>query len=140
MPDDLTLPGTIPGLLRRGSPAIRLPLTPMGGAVVDRDGWPCIVVECGDEVAACAFSDGGISVVEDDIPLADLALDLSDATGRAHAAWWARHEFDKLFADLNRLSDKARRVLDLATRGEDMTPEQVADLRDFALHVAGVPS
>lgn len=93
---ELTLPGTIPGLLRRGSPAVRLPMTPVGGAVVDRDGWPCMIVECGEDVAAVAYSDGGTTLAEDDVPLADLALDLTDATGRAHAAWWV---VDKDFGD-----------------------------------------
>ncbi len=71
---DLTLPGTIPGLLRRGSP-------------VTKDGWT------GGAVVA-KVRDLSVVVVSEDGPSwpfarpASLRLDLTDATGRAHAAWW----------------------------------------------------
>lgn len=73
---DTTLPGTIAGLLRKGSPCIE-----MGGT-------PSVIVNVGDEVAAIAQEDGGITVVYDDVDLSELFLDLADPTGRAHAAWW----------------------------------------------------
>jgi hypothetical protein len=37
---------------------------------------------------ALVAMDGERDVVR--VPLADLALDLTDATGRVHAAWWAQ--------------------------------------------------
>lgn len=78
----LLLPGTIPGLLRRGSPIVFL-------------------IE--EKVGPYIFPVGSRAVVEDVIsgePIvrgkhinpAAVALDLTDATGRAHGAWWlARH-------------------------------------------------
>lgn len=73
MSSDLTLPGTISGLLRRGSPVIK-------------DGW------IGGAVVA-KIRDLSLVVVSEDGPSwpfaqpASLRLDLTDATGRAHAAW-----------------------------------------------------
>lgn len=69
---DLTLPGTLPGLLRRGSP-------------VEFDGFPGVVVQ--------EYAGGGFHVTRydrrDAVADADeLALDLSDPTGEAHALWW----------------------------------------------------
>ncbi len=60
---DLTLPGTIPGLLRRCSPVVRA------------DGSR-FVLEYGDE----AYIRGARHP----------SLDLTDATGRTHASWWWR--------------------------------------------------
>jgi len=75
---DLTLPGTIPRLLRRCSPVIK-------------DGWT------GGAVVA-KVRDLSVVVVSEDGPSwpfaqpASLRLDLTDATGRDHAAkWLARH-------------------------------------------------
>ena len=80
MSDDLTLPGSIPGLLRRGSPLLD------GAVVVSIDGDGAIA--CRDEES----DDQGVyhNVRSEWLP--DLALDLSDATGRAHAAWWLARE------------------------------------------------
>lgn len=75
-----TLPGSIPGLLRRGSPVV-VPVSArvravglralVGGLGVDHDGvW--VITDNGARWEAPA----------------DVALDLSDSTGRAHAAWW----------------------------------------------------
>ena len=74
----LTLPGTIPGLLRRGSPVV---------------GW------LGQRAVICGLTDDGHALVGCYDPpefveviarvrVVMLALDLSDPTGRAHAAWW----------------------------------------------------
>lgn len=77
---DLTLPGTIPGLLRRGSPvAIR------GAPGRDYAG----------EVRRVDEADGTVLASWNEMfspwwwPLRDVALDLTDPTGAAHAAWWA---------------------------------------------------
>lgn len=84
MPTDrLALPATIPGLLRRGSPAI----CPWG---------PCLVL---DPAPHEVNDDPDVIVVwatraSDDrsqmrwYKPRNIGLDLSDATGRAHAAWW----------------------------------------------------
>lgn len=80
--DDLTLPGSIPGLLRRGSPVLLLD-------GIDGPVWshmpPAAVSELRESgtyawVAAGRYCDGFVTGM--------LALDLTDATGRAHAAWW----------------------------------------------------
>lgn len=75
MPADLTLPGSIPGLLRRGSPIVGFAKREYTGVVLRHLGG------------------GRLQVAGDDrstpkLDRADLALDLRDATGRAHAAWW----------------------------------------------------
>jgi hypothetical protein len=85
----LTLPGTIPGLLRRGSPCRRLTLGDpvmqepvLVHAVAVRAHWT-------DESATepCAEIRSGPLTWW---PCRALALDLSDPTGRAHAGWWWR--------------------------------------------------
>ena len=71
----LTLPGSIHGLLRRGSPVFYRD---------EESSWTVLWID-GDE--GCAAPVG-------EVPLGlwgmgdDFALDLTDATGRAHAAWW----------------------------------------------------
>ena len=77
--DTLTLPGDIPGLLRRGSPVTVLTVA-LGPAVVfrvDRDGFS-VQSDDADEMDGAWGGYTGSA----------LALDLSDPTGRAHAAWW----------------------------------------------------
>ena len=77
MSSDLTLPGTIPGLLRKCSP---VHVDGRGGGVVvdkpgDKVGWFRVLCDgCEDEPDAESRS--------------CVHLDLTDATGRAHAAWW----------------------------------------------------
>lgn len=92
---DLTLPGDLPGLLRRGSPVFwRDEITPFVVAWVGP--WPG-----SDNVA-----DGAIALVAPGSEpclgmvvnaCSDLTLDLTDPTGRAHAVWWAlRHPSGKV--------------------------------------------
>lgn len=78
----ITLPGDIPGLLRRGSPVLvpasaRIPPGPheyalVDGEDIDSDGWWVWTSGRGRALVAPAH----------------IWLDLTDATGRAHAAWW----------------------------------------------------
>lgn len=77
---DLTLPGTIPGLLRRGSP------------VLDR-GVPGVYLRSvqGDDFAKIGLLHGEVGM----LPLSLVELDLTDATGRAHAAWWLDQKCDR---------------------------------------------
>lgn len=74
---DLTLPGTIPGLLRRGSPVI----APVSKRV-RVPGRRALVEGEHLDTGLVLLADGAL---ED---ASDLRLDLTDATGRAHAAWW----------------------------------------------------
>lgn len=70
---NLTLPGDIPGLLRRASP---------------------VEIHEGRYSGVVIYSiDPGIFLISDEDEIyksfgADLALDLADATGRAHALWY----------------------------------------------------
>ena len=75
----IALPADIPGLLRRGSPIVAT-LRPWTG-------WPGLWQR--DGAASLERSDGNRSVtIYVDDPR-DVALDLTDATGRAHAVgWW----------------------------------------------------
>lgn len=84
MSHDLTLPGTIPGLLRWCSP-VAVPGYGCGvGVVVDRpsgrESWVRVLMQCDDD---------GPSPQE----RKRVFLDLTDATGRAHAAWWLAGTF-----------------------------------------------
>jgi len=155
MSHDLTLPGTIPGLLRRCSPV----------AIVRNDGsvsaFGVVVDHPSDRVKWVRVlrdhDDEGPSPWEREC----VALDLTDATGRTHAGWWWRitlhpdlpwranpewgggyslegltnyagdGRYRDLLADLDpdddtRLPDGSRRV-------------DAEALRRVVLHVAGVP-
>ena len=132
MPADLTLPGTIPGLLRRGSPVLSPGIT--GEVVLSREPRGFI----GEEpVAGALVAHPALGVQW--LALDDLALDLSDPTGRAHAAWWISahddcydscHDFDDW------LGEGHYEAAVGADEGSDMDPEDIARLRAVALAVA----
>lgn len=81
--NELTLPGDIPGLLRRCSPVVTTQAAlgvPVGTrTVVCAD----VRTEPGPAYARVLIDNSGPG-----LGLSMLALDLTDATGRAHAAWW----------------------------------------------------
>lgn len=119
---DLTLPGDLPGLLRPGSP------------VVASDGVTGAVPGIGD--------DGEVSVGWMDwsmergpLDKLGLRLDLSDPTGRVHAAWWAVQvlirEHDGVIGYDD--DDAVKRALHCAP----MTDADIATLRDLCLRLAG---
>ena len=70
---------------------------------------------------------------------ADVALDLSDPTGRAHAAWWA---VDYCGAEALRACGLSllewTGIRDCATHGLNMSPASIESLRRVCLHVAVV--
>lgn len=81
--DDLLIPGSIPGLLRRGSPVRR----GNGRGTVthlSEHGW--VIVH--DDPLLYDHDGPGFSAGSGDVRHCGWALDLHDATGRAHAAWW----------------------------------------------------
>ena len=111
------LPGDIEGLLRRGSPVV------CGGdrGIVKRrcrdhllDGeWVC----CWDSHDGEAVEYGP-------------DLDLTDPTGRAHAAAWV--EFQGRRPTVSQIN-----ALHAARRFHDMTPDQIDTLRLLVLRLAG---
>lgn len=126
-----TLPGSIPGLLRRGSPAL-VPVSArvravglralVGGLGVDHDGvW--VITDNGARWEAPA----------------DVALDLSDATGRAHAAWFVVGKTSPETLDACAVTPMEwRTVREAAVYGLPMSPASIDALRRVCLHVAGV--
>lgn len=106
----VTLPGDIPGLVRRCSPVVY-------------EGGSWVVWE---------VSHGAALLEEDSAPdLRWLRLDLSDPTGQAHAAWWATeaHAIRWWAKDL-------ARMLMAAHKGKLDRSGQV-QLRDLVLRLAG---
>jgi hypothetical protein len=88
--EDLTLPGTIPGLLRPGSVIIHE--TEGEGVVLRVYGTPANTVArkmMHNSVDAGFHGNGDLSCyAEAVIEYSAVVLDLTDATSRAHAAWW----------------------------------------------------
>ena len=135
-----TLPGDIQGLLRRGSPVVPVRAhawhTPSNG-------HPCSAKA--SSVVRAAPHPGYTSVYLCDwgnTPLDGVALDLSDPTGRVHAAWYYA---DRLAAMTRGGGpgvppyprDVIVAVMESARQGRDMAPEQIDILRRLVLHVAG---
>lgn len=119
----LTLPGTIPGLLRRGSPLLAHRL---GG------NFPGVTTHIKHYGNPMVYLDEGLLV--ECLP-EHVALDLTDPTGRAHAAWLVVANCDP-----SDLLDNDSRAVFAALSGEDMKPEDIERLRLVCLHVAGLPS
>lgn len=120
-----TLPGDIPGLLLCGSP------------IRTTDGQHGVVVE---NPAGCTI----VLVVRDSADdltlmgveaLTALRLNLTDPTGRAHAAWWVNERAATfLWPSDPRGEDEA---VMLACLGASMTPEQIDTLARLVLRLAG---
>lgn len=132
-----TLPGDIPGLIRRGSPVLYTEALIPGVALA------LIAEELGE------FSDPpilsvalfGQHVIEDrcvDIVWRDrhhLHLDLTDVTGRAHAAAWAYHH--PAIQGFTGLSRDEHAAMETALHCDPMTPEQIDALARLVLRLAG---
>ena len=124
-----SLPGDIPGLLRRWSP-VAWPGEQRGstrrGAYVGPDG-ACHVVyqDSSDEEHLSKY-------VTEPIDRLDYPpdLDLTDLTGRAHAAWW-------LNARRDQVTFLEQYMVDAARMGIDMTPKQIDTLARLVLRLAG---
>ena len=139
-----TLPGDIPGLLRRGSPVHARGLA---------KGCASVVVSVSEQEATIGFTQvwkGGTpwggDLHEDyaiSQKLGKLALDLSDPTGRAHAAWWLGNvPFDRVLAacDALGLSAATRKnaMESCMSPAEGWNHDADADvIRRIVLHVAG---
>lgn len=133
-----TLPGDIPGLLRRGSPVLWTEAMIPGVVVA------LVAEELGSysDPPILSVALFGQHVLPDrciDVDAHDrrhLVLDLTDATGRAHAAWWVVARIGEPGADSN-VWFQARRMCDLAEMNRTMTPAQVDVLCCLCLRLAG---
>lgn len=130
-----TLPGDIEGLLRRGS-ALLYTAALMPAVVV------AVIDEGLGDSPMLSLAIFGQNVLSDrcvDVPSCEVrsqvALDLTDPTGRVHAAWWASAQ------DQIHLSQQERvDLLDLVgfcRRGDPMTPTQIDTLARLVLRLAG---
>lgn len=125
-----SLPGDIPGLLRRGSPAC--------WTTEDRPRRSLRGVYYGqrDDGVFEVAGERGRRCLEADALDAPPALDLTDPTGRAHAAWWAVARLGDPGIDPTAWYD-ARRICDLAEMNRAMTAEQIDLLSHLVLRLAG---
>ena len=118
MSDDLTLPGDLPGLLRQSSP------------VVGPDGTTGAVLDMTDGEVSVGWTDW--SMKRGPLDKLGLRLNLTDPTGRIHAAWWASA---RVVGDL---TPTQAALLWKALAGADMDrANDIATLRDFCLRLAG---
>lgn len=126
-----TLPGDIPGLLRRGSPVQALRHPDARSTVITvtaqhaRVGFPWVI---NDEHADALWLDR-------------LVLDLTDPTGRAHAAWWVQEQRARHHGgggpDWLKTVAGWYTVLHLSMHGLDLTPTQIDTLARLVLRLAG---
>ncbi len=129
----LTLPGTIPGLLRRGSPLLAHRL---GG------NFPGVTTHIKHYGNPMVYLDEGLLV--ECLP-EHVALDLTDPTGRAHAAWWlvagrAWSELEDIVERLTGNCDLGAWLDWFTMPDQSVSQEMIAELRLVCLHVAGLPS
>ena len=131
-----TLPGDIPGLLLKHSPVL---MADVREADAEADAEPLSggVHACGDGYATAVFEDDEGDPVFAEFPscgggLADLLLDLTDPTGRAHAAWWCRWRLatEPFTADDLALTEDAE-------QGAVMSAAQIDTLVRLVLRLAG---
>lgn len=118
-----TLPGDIPGLLRRGSPLwVRGAQTV---AVVLYDGRVAYATKGG-------LNHDALGAVE---------LDLDDPTGRAHAAWWAEEKAPGVSILTppgdGFMSPREARICHRAVYSVPMTPIQIDHLARLVLRLSG---
>ena len=134
-----TLPGSIPGLLRRGSPVIQTTETRGEYIIPVGSRYTVLVVDDGSRCAADAAVLGAPGCFSGTHKREHIGLDLSDPTGRAHAAWWA---VDYCGAEALRACGLSllewTGIRDCATHGLNMSPASIESLRRVCLHVAGV--
>jgi hypothetical protein len=128
----ITLPGTIPGLLRRCSP------------VTDAEGVArgLIYAMPGHYRAYPDWWGVNWNYLLQPCDATRLYLDLSDPTGRAHAAWWLwRQDIDTVesaIATVFGSNIDYAAWLDEVASGADDSDDDIARLRLVCLHVAGL--
>lgn len=127
MPTDLTLPGSIPGLVQDNSRCMlgRDPCVAMAKAYFD-GWWVSPVVPWDGEV-------GPESLSMRRVLKSELRVSLRSRTSRVHAAWW----LDDKDAGSTVMRPGWRAAYLAAKNGEPMTDEQIRHLRDLVLAVHG---
>ena len=127
-----TIPGDIPGLLREWSPVlvtIDSDKPPVRGVVIDP------IVEPDEPDLRCLVWNERNGC--DNKAAMFVARDLTDATGRAHAAWWLMGRWrsgPRLPVEDRGLVLEACRF---AEQGADMTSEQIDTFARLVLRLAG---
>ena len=117
-----SLPGDIPGLLRRCSPLVFVGLPDLG---IERGTRGVLDAISGDGKRLC------VDAFPDLVGLHEVVLDLTDPTGRAHAAAWV------LSQRATTSSIDEAEALRLALVWSDMTPAQIDTLARLVLRLAG---
>ena len=120
-----SIPGDIPGLLRRGSPIVGV------GPDRHRRGWVGLIEQAHSDGQARIAWNAGVHGIE---RIASVALDLTDPTGRAHAMWWAAQR-ESMLDDVAWMQLSAAR--NRAERGWEMDPIQIDTLARLVLRLAG---
>ena len=121
-----TLPGDIPGLLRKWSPVlvtIDSDKPPVRGVVLDP------IIEPHEPDLRCLIWSERNG--RDNKAAMFVRLDLTDATGRAHAAWWVRERFNPT------RSIQEEDALSLAETALEFNTFQIGTLRSLVLRLAG---
>lgn len=125
---DLTLPGDLPGLLRRGSPVVFL----AGGGTAAICARP---IDYKGRVCWLTWWENGRHGASQPSHPSSFALDLTDPTGRVHAAWCVNEQVTT--PSVEALVTPYISILMLAFSGVDMTDDEIATLRDLCLRLAG---
>ena len=121
--------GNVPKLLLRASPIV------YAGPDRHRLGWIGLIEQVHYDGRARIAWNAGVHSVE---RLEHVALDLTDATARWHAAIWLGNQPISLLraaADVGPVA--LGEVMDAARRGDSMTPEQIDTLARLCLRLAG---
>lgn len=139
MPDSATsvsgyltsIPGDIPGLLRAGS-------------VLCHNGRRAVALHVIEDFVLVAHHASGadeeIEVEGGTVPWGLVALDLTDPTGRAHAAWWVQFRIINTPDALPEQVGMVRQcvlIIRCALSGLEMTPIQIDILARLVLRLAG---
>lgn len=121
---DLTLPGDLPGLLRRSSPVLALV-----SAKVRAIGRRALVEGEHPDTGLVMLADGALEAAS------NLRLDLTDPTGRIHLLWWAERGTRDISSFYT--TEAEEHAIDLVRHGRECTEADIIALRGLGLRIAG---